>query len=209
MRRFFVFYRTMTSRKKNLAVFCSGGGSNFKALHQQIRTRNLPCQIVMCLSNNSQCGAMNFARENGIDAVHLSSKSVPDETAFVQTMLSELEKRQVDLILLAGYMKRVPKEVVQHYPNRILNIHPALLPKFGGEGMYGMNVHRAVIEAKETESGATVHFVTENYDEGEIIIQAKVPIAPDETPESLASKVLEVEHQIYSEALVKVLEKMD
>ncbi len=198
----------MTQRQKNLAVFCSGNGSNFKALYQQIRERHLPCQIVMCLSNNSQCGAMHFAREHGIDAVHLSSKSVPDESAFVQTMLSELEKRHVDLILLAGYMKRVPKEVVQRYPNRILNIHPALLPKFGGEGMYGMNVHRAVIEAKETESGATVHFVTENYDEGEIIVQGKVPIAPDETPESLAAKVLEVEHRIYADALARVLETM-
>ncbi len=196
-------------RIKNLAVFCSGNGSNFKALYEQIRARNLPCQIVMCLSNNSQCGAMQFAREHGIDAVHLSSKSVPNEEAFVQAMLSELEKRKVDLILLAGYMKRVPKEVVRRYSNRMLNIHPALLPKFGGQGMYGMNVHRAVIEAKETESGATVHFVTENYDDGEIIVQEKVQIAPDETPESLASKVLEVEHRIYTEALVKMLEKMD
>ncbi len=152
---------------------------------------------------------MQFAREHGIDAVHLSSKSVPNEEAFVQAMLSELEKRKVDLILLAGYMKRVPKEVVRRYSNRMLNIHPALLPKFGGQGMYGMNVHRAVIEAKETESGATVHFVTENYDDGEIIVQEKVQIAPDETPESLASKVLEVEHRIYTEALVKMLEKMD
>ncbi|MFN3345243.1 MAG: phosphoribosylglycinamide formyltransferase [Chloroherpetonaceae bacterium] len=199
----------MLARKKNLAVFCSGGGSNFKALYKHIQERNLPCQIVMCLSNNSQCGAMQFARENGIDAVHLSSKTVPDEAAFAQTMLSELEKRQVDLILLAGYMKRVPKAVVERYPKRILNIHPALLPKFGGEGMYGMHVHRAVIEAKEKESGATVHFVDERYDEGEIIIQGKVSVAPDETPESLASKVLEVEHRIYAEALVKVLEKMN
>ncbi|MFQ3599414.1 MAG: phosphoribosylglycinamide formyltransferase [Chloroherpetonaceae bacterium] len=199
----------MSSRKKNLAVFCSGGGSNFKALYKQIQERNLPCQIVMCLSNNSQCGAMQFARETGIDAVHVSSKSVPSEDAFVQTMLAELEKRQVDLILLAGYMKRVPKAVVERYPKRILNIHPALLPKFGGEGMYGMHVHRAVIEAKEKESGATVHFVNENYDEGEIIVQGKVAIAPDETPESLAAKVLEVEHRIYAEALVKVLEQMD
>jgi phosphoribosylglycinamide formyltransferase-1 len=199
----------MLSRKKNLAVFCSGGGSNFKALHQHIQERHLPCQIVMCLSNNSQCGAMQFAREHGIDAVHLSSKTAPNEDAFVQTMLSELEKRQVDLILLAGYMKRVPKAVIERYPKRILNIHPALLPKFGGEGMYGMNVHRAVIEAREKESGATVHFVDEHYDEGEVIIQGKVSIAPDETPQSLASKVLEVEHRIYAEALVKVLEKLD
>lgn len=162
----------------------------------------------MCLSNNSQCGAMQYARANGIDAVHLSSKTVPNEEAFVQAMLSELEKRQVDLILLAGYMKRVPKEVVRRYPKRILNIHPSLLPKFGGEGMYGMNVHRAVIESREKESGATVHFVDENYDEGEIIVQEKIPVSLDDTPETLASKVLEVEHRIYVEALAKALAQM-
>ncbi len=151
---------------------------------------------------------MQFARENGIDAVHLSSKTVPSEDAFVQTMLAELEKRHVDLILLAGYMKRIPKAIIERYPKRILNIHPALLPKFGGEGMYGMHVHRAVIDAKEKESGATVHFVNEDYDKGEIIIQGKVAVASDETPESLAVKVLEVEHRIYIEALVQVLEQL-
>lgn len=195
--------------KKNLAVFCSGNGSNFKALHQHIREKNLPCQIAMCLSNNSQCGAMRYARENGIDAVHLSSKVVPDENALAERMLEELRKRNVALILLAGYMKRVPKAVVERYPKRILNIHPALLPKFGGEGMYGLNVHRAVLEAKEKESGATVHFVTENYDEGEIILQAKVPVLPDDTPETLAARVLEVEHRLYPEALEKTLQALD
>ncbi|MCS6988055.1 MAG: phosphoribosylglycinamide formyltransferase [Chloroherpetonaceae bacterium] len=194
--------------KKNLAVFCSGGGSNFKALRERILEKNLPCQIVMCLSNNSQCGAMRYARENGIDAVHLSSKVVPNESELTRRMLDELEKRKVDLILLAGYMKRVPKEVVQKYPKRILNIHPALLPKFGGEGMYGLNVHRAVLEAKEKESGATVHFVTENYDEGEIIVQEKVPVLPSDTPETLAARVLEVEHRIYADALEKTLARL-
>ncbi len=190
---------------KKLAVFCSGNGSNFRALHRHIHERQLPCQIVLCLSNNSQCGAMQFAREQGIATVHLSSKTHPNEENFVHAMLAVLEAHQVDLILLAGYMKKVPKAVVQAYPKRILNIHPALLPKFGGEGMYGMRVHQAVIAAGEKESGATVHFVDTDYDTGEIILQRSLPVLPDDTPESLAARVLALEHELYADALEKVL----
>jgi phosphoribosylglycinamide formyltransferase-1 len=194
----------MTSIKK-LAVFCSGNGSNFRALHQHIHERHLPCQIVLCLSNNSQCGAMQFAREQGIAAVHLSSKTHPNEHDFAQAMLAVLEVYQIDLILLAGYMKKVPKAVVLAYPKRILNIHPALLPKFGGEGMYGMHVHQAVIAAGEKDSGATVHFVDADYDTGEIILQRSIPVLPDDTPETLAARVLALEHELYADALEKVL----
>lgn len=195
----------MNLRKKKLAVFCSGGGSNFKALHKNIREKNLPCEIALCLSNNSQSGAMQFARDNNIDAVHLSSRSAASEEAFIAKMLEELHQRAIDFILLAGYMKHIPKEIIAEYPKRILNIHPALLPKFGGAGMFGMNVHRAVIESRAQESGATVHFVDEGYDTGEILIQKSVQVLPSDTPESLAEKVLQIEHQIYTEALEKIL----
>lgn len=190
---------------KKLAVFCSGGGSNFKALHQRIRERGLPCKITLCLSNNSQCGAMQFAREQGIEALHLSSKTHPDDTDFANTMLNALRAREIALILLAGYMKKVPPAVVAAYPKRILNIHPALLPKFGGEGMYGLRVHQAVIAAGEKESGATVHFVDADYDTGEIILQRAVPVLPTDTPETLAERVLALEHDLYADALEKVL----
>ncbi|MCS7012470.1 MAG: phosphoribosylglycinamide formyltransferase [Chloroherpetonaceae bacterium] len=189
-----------------LAVFCSGTGSNFKALYRNIQERHLPCEIVMCLSNNSQCGAMAFAREVGIDAVHLSAKTHPVESEYVAAMLHELRARAVDYILLAGYMKKVPRAVVEAYPKRILNIHPALLPKFGGEGMYGLNVHRAVLASGERESGATVHFVEADYDTGEIILQRRVPVFPDDTPETLAARVQAVEHVLYTDALEKVLQ---
>ncbi|MFN3384979.1 MAG: phosphoribosylglycinamide formyltransferase [Candidatus Thermochlorobacter sp.] len=192
-------------RIKKLAVFCSGHGSNFRALHRHIQERHLPCQIVLCVSNNSQCGAMQFAREQGIATLHLSSKTHPDKTAFAGAMLNALDAHGIDLILLAGYMKKVPPEVVAAYPKRILNIHPALLPKFGGEGMYGMHVHQAVIAAGEKESGATVHFVDTDYDTGEIILQRAVPVLPDDTPETLAERVRTLEHELYAEALEKVL----
>lgn len=148
---------------------------------------------------------MQFAREQGIATLHLSSKTHPDETAFADAMLSALHAHAIDLILLAGYMKKVPPAVVAAYPKRILNIHPALLPKFGGEGMYGMHVHQAVIAAGEKESGATVHFVDTDYDTGEIILQRAVPVLPNDTPEALAERVRILEHELYAEALEKVL----
>ncbi len=191
--------------KKRLAVFCSGNGSNFKALHKRIREKHLPCDIVLCLSNNSQCGAMTYARENNIDAVHLSTKTHPIAQDYTNAMLRELQQHRIDLILLAGYMKKIPNDVIKAYPKKILNIHPSLLPKFGGEGMFGLHVHQAVVAAKEPESGATVHFVDADYDTGEVILQRRVPVLPDDSPESLAERVLAVEHQLYADALEKIL----
>ncbi|NTV45463.1 MAG: phosphoribosylglycinamide formyltransferase [Chlorobiales bacterium] len=195
----------MNSEKKRLAVFCSGAGSNFQALYRGIQERNLPAEIVLCLSNRSQCGAMQFAGEHGIEPLHLSEKQFDSYEAFSLAMLKALQERHIDYILLAGYMKQIPPKVVAAYPKRMLNIHPALLPKFGGDGMYGMNVHRAVIEAGEKQSGPTVHFVDEDYDTGEIFMQRVIDIAPDDTPEALAEKVLKVEHAIYTDALEKLL----
>jgi phosphoribosylglycinamide formyltransferase 1 len=192
---------------KTLAAFCSGGGSNFRALHSYILAHNLPAKFKLCLSNNSQCGALEFARDEQIDTVHLSTKTHPDEKAFAAAMLAELSKRAVDYILLAGYMKKIPADVVAAFPKRILNIHPALLPKFGGDGMYGLKVHEAVIQSGETESGATVHFVGDEYDTGEIILQRRVPVLPSDTAESLSARVLSAEHVLYGAALEKVLIK--
>jgi len=109
------------------------------------------------------------------------------------------------LICLAGYMRLLPEEVLRAFPNRVLNIHPSLLPKFGGKGMYGKRVHEAVVEAGESESGCTVHWVTEHYDEGQIVLQAKCPVLPRDTPETLAARVLELEHRAYVDAIRKVL----
>ncbi len=184
-----------------VAVLASGNGSNLVAIHNAIRTNQLDARISLVLSNNSHSGALQFARDNDIKAIHLSSKSVPDETLFAEMMLTQLSDASTDFIALAGYMKLLPNQIVKAYKNRITNIHPALLPKFGGEGMFGMHVHRAVIEQGEKISGATVHMVDELYDNGFIVMQKQIPVLPDDDPESLARRVLEVEHEIYPKAL--------
>jgi phosphoribosylglycinamide formyltransferase-1 len=198
----------MPNHKTRLAVFCSGTGSNFKSLHKAIIENPLDAKIVLCLSNRSLCGAMEYARENGIAAVHISEKQFGSYENFVVGMLNTLHMHEVDAIMLAGYMRKVPDAVVAAYPNRMLNIHPALLPKFGGEGMYGLHVHTAVLEAGETESGATVHMVNEEYDKGRIIMQERVPVLPEDTPESLAERVLACEHRLYPAALKKLLAEL-
>ncbi|NOY05734.1 MAG: phosphoribosylglycinamide formyltransferase [Chlorobi bacterium] len=185
----------------HLAVFASGRGSNLESIAHAISRGNLDAEIVLVLSNNSTSGALDFAREHGIPAVHLSSKTNPDPEDFVSRMKSELKNRGVDFIALAGYMKKVPPDVVNIYANRITNIHPALLPAFGGKGMYGLNVHKAVLESGARITGVTVHIVTNDYDVGPIVAQECIPVWDGDTPESLASRVLELEHRLYPEAL--------
>lgn len=198
----------MPNHKIRLAVFCSGTGSNFKSLYKAIAKRPLDAEIVLCLSNRSQCGAMEFARENGIAALHISEKQFATYAEFVEAMLAALGRYGVEAIALAGYMRKVPQAVVAAYPERMLNIHPALLPKFGGEGMYGIHVHTAVLAAGEAESGATVHIVSEEYDKGRIVLQERVPVLAGDTPETLAGRVLECEHRLYPAALEKLLGEM-
>ncbi len=195
----------MTINKNRIAVFCSGNGSNFKALFYAIRNKQLPAEIVLCLSNRSQCGAMEFAEQNNIATLHITEKQFGSFDEFAFAMVDGLKKHQIDIILLAGYMRKVPDAVVAAFPERMLNIHPALLPKFGGEGMYGIHVHTAVLAEGEAETGATVHFVNEEYDKGEILLQRTVPVLPDDTPETLAARVLECEHALYPDALEKLL----
>ncbi|HUI66400.1 MAG TPA: phosphoribosylglycinamide formyltransferase [Bacteroidota bacterium] len=186
----------------NVAVFGSGQGSNFFAILTAIQRGSLPgARICLVLSNNSQSGILSIARANALPAIHLSQKQFPDEAAFADTMLSTLRIHGADFIALAGYMKRVPPRVVTAFQNRIINIHPALLPRHGGPGMYGLHVHEAVLAAGEKQSGATVHMVDELYDHGAIILQKAVPVLPGDTPETLAARVLLVEHEIYPEAI--------
>jgi phosphoribosylglycinamide formyltransferase-1 len=197
----------MSDKKKRLAVFCSGTGSNFKALFHAIIEHELPAEIVLCLSNRSQCGAVDFAKEYGIETLHLSEKQFGTNDDFAHAMLSALQERQIDMILLAGYLRKIPDAVIAAYPEKIVNIHPSLLPQFGGHGMYGMRVHEAVIESGETRSGATVHFVNEEYDKGRIIMQNHVPVLPGDTAETLAERVLRCEHRLYPAALEKLLDE--
>jgi phosphoribosylglycinamide formyltransferase-1 len=179
-----------------LAVFISGGGTNLQSLIDACRSGALKAEIKTVISNNSKAYGLVRARDAGIENFHISSVVYPDKSQYVEAMTTILEDRDIDLIVLAGYMKLLPSEIVRKYYGRIINIHPALLPKYGGHGMYGINVHRAVIEAGEKYSGASVHIVDEKYDQGPILVQRQVPVMPDDTPETLASRVLEIEHQI-------------
>lgn len=190
----------------NIAVFASGRGSNFEALQRAILSKKIPAQIVVVISNNSQSGVLALARTFSLNALHISQRQFQNEEAFNQKILETLRSYNVDLIVLAGYMKKLDRSIIRAFSNRIINIHPALLPKFGGEGMYGMHVHEAVIEAKEKYSGATVHIVDEEYDHGKILLQDIVAVDANETPESLAAKVLKIEHRILPEVVQLIAE---
>ncbi|MEW5797965.1 MAG: phosphoribosylglycinamide formyltransferase [Bacteroidota bacterium] len=185
----------------NIAVFASGRGSNFESLYRTILKENISARIVVVISNNSQSGALSLARSFSIPALHISRRQFESDEAFNGKILETLRAYNVTLIVLAGYMKKVSAAIIREFRNRIINIHPALLPKFGGEGMYGIHVHKAVIQAKEKFSGATVHVVDEVYDHGKVLLQDILAVDDDETPESLAAKVLNIEHRILPEAV--------
>lgn len=144
---------------------------------------------------------LSLARSFNIPAIHISQKQFDTVQIYNDTILETLRSHSVNFIVLAGYMKRIDPSLLNAYKNKIINIHPALLPKFGGEGMYGLHVHTAVLNAQEKISGATVHMVDEEYDRGRILLQDIVTIDPGETPESLAAKVLKVEHRILPEVV--------
>ena len=179
-----------------IAVFISGGGTNLQAVIDACKAGSLKAEVAAVISNNSKAYGLERARSAGIDAYHISAKVYPDKEAYLDAMLQIMKNHEIDLIVLAGYMKLLPSKLVKQYYGRIINIHPALLPKYGGKGMYGLNVHQAVIKSGDKYSGATVHLVDERYDTGPILIQRRVPVLPDDTPETLAARVLEIEHQI-------------
>ncbi|CUU06268.1 phosphoribosylglycinamide formyltransferase-1 [Candidatus Kryptobacter tengchongensis] len=185
----------------NIAVFASGRGSNLMAIINAIKEGRLNAKVALVISNNSNAGALEIARANGIDALHISRRQFASDEEYIQKILHELKTRNIELIVLAGYMKKIPPEIVREYQNRILNIHPALLPAFGGPGMYGINVHKAVIDYGVKVTGVTVHIVDEEYDHGPIVMQRVVEVRDDDTPESLAERVLKVEHEIYPQAI--------
>ena len=186
---------------KNIAIFASGDGSNFKSIHRQVQMREIPGRIVLAVSNNPNSGAIEYARDYNISTLIIHKVDYPNLIDLEALLIQELVENNVDLICLAGYMKLLPKNIVHQYQNRILNIHPALLPQFGGKGFYGIKVHEAVIASGAEESGATVHFVDEKYDHGKIIIQKKVAVRTEDTAETLAARVLRIEHELYPQVI--------
>ena len=186
----------------NIAVLASGRGSNLKAILDAVRSGTIRrARVSLVISNNPDAGALQIARVNGIASLHLSRQQFESDEAFNTALLSALTRHGVNFIALAGYLKKIHSSIIQAYRNRIINVHPALLPAFGGPGMYGKFVHEAVIKSGAAISGATVHVVDEQYDHGAIILQKSVPVAPDDTPETLAARVSAIEHEIYPEAI--------
>ena len=188
-------------KRLKLGVLASGGGSNLQSIIDRSLDGSLGAEVVVVISNNSGAGALARARTHEIPNVHISTATEGSREGEDRRIADELVRRSVDLVVLAGYMKRVGPVVLDAFRGRIINIHPALLPRFGGEGMYGMRVHEAVIAAHETESGPTVHIVDERYDHGRILAQKKVPVLPGDTPETLQKRVLTVEHEIFPETI--------
>jgi phosphoribosylglycinamide formyltransferase-1 len=172
-----------------VAVFVSGSGTNLQALLDACGSES-PAHVVLVAANNKDAKGLERARNVGIDTVFLEDPSDGP------TIIAILNEHQIDLVVLAGYLKLIPEDVVLAYENRMLNIHPALLPSFGGPGMYGRRVHQAVLDSGATVSGVTVHIVTAEYDRGPIVAQWPVPIRPDDTVDSLQQRVLVVEHAL-------------
>ncbi|MFH1213833.1 MAG: phosphoribosylglycinamide formyltransferase [Candidatus Neomarinimicrobiota bacterium] len=189
---------------KNISVFASGRGSNFSAILDKIQKGEIPARVACVISENEHPPVFDIAAAAGIPTYCIHRKQFAAPEDYAGFLLRLLQKEAVDLIVLAGFLKLIPTPVVRQFPHAIVNIHPALLPNFGGQGFFGMKVHEAVIASGIKVTGVTIHFVDEHYDTGAIICQEKVDVLASDTPESLAHRVLQVEHRLYP-AAVKAL----
>ncbi len=188
-----------------VAVFASHEGSTLQALLDASRAGRLPrVELALVISNNADSGALRRAAEAGVPTTLLSGRTHPDPARLDEAIEEALQRSGIDLVVLAGYMKKLGPRVLTAYARRIINTHPALLPKYGGKGMYGLHVHRAVIEAHETVSGASVHWVEAEYDTGPVLAQVTVPVEPSDTPEVLAERVKASEREL----LVQTLDRL-
>lgn len=193
-------------RRKKLAVFVSGGGSNFKSVHEATISGSVHGDISVLVTNKPDCGGAQFARDKGIPVI-LFPKMKDGSGLSSKDLVAALRPYDIDFILLAGYLKRIPHELIVAYPRSILNIHPSLLPAFGGKGCYGMKVHQAVIASGARYSGATIHYVDEEYDTGRILAQMVVPVHANDTPEELAARILKEEHKLYVKVATALCEE--
>ena len=184
----------------HIAIFASGTGSNARKIVEYFKDhQNIKVSLVV--SNNKDAPVLEMARANNIPTLVINR----DRFYKSEDILKEFNIYKVNFIVLAGFLLLIPKYLIRNFPNRIVNIHPALLPKYGGKGMYGMNVHKAVKAANEKESGITIHYVNEKYDEGKILFQESCEIIPTDSPEMIAKKVLQLEHQHYSKVIENIL----
>jgi phosphoribosylglycinamide formyltransferase-1 len=187
------------SKKIKIAILASGGGSNAEEIVQHFDRQN-DINIELVISNNAGAYVLKRAENHDIQSwVHTK------EDVLNGAILKTLEEKNIDFIVLAGYLKKIGDDLIESFPNKIINVHPALLPKFGGKGMYGMNVHKAVVAAGENVSGPTIHFVNENYDEGAIIEQHEVKIETEDSAEDVQTKVLKLEHAYFAKCIERII----
>lgn len=184
---------------KRIAVFASGSGSNAENIVKFFRNNDL-ARVTIILSNKKDAYVLERAQQLGVPSLSFNREDFYNSDKIIRT----LEEQKIDLVVLAGFLWLVPQSLIEKYDGRIVNIHPALLPKYGGKGMFGMNVHNAVVAEKETETGITIHYVNGRYDEGNVIFQAKVSVNPSDTPEMVADKV----HHLEYEHFPKIVEKL-
>ena len=192
-----------------IAVLASGRGSHLENVDLACQNQSLPATVSLVASDQATSGAMQYAESRGIATVFLDRRTLLSPDANDQYLADQLEAHAIDWVLCLGYLKRIGPQVVSAYKDKMINVHPSLLPKFGGRGMYGLAVHQAVLDAGETETGATVHFVNEAYDEGAIIAQIRVTIPPKIDSRALAALVLKAEHQLVLNTLSRLFTDHD
>jgi len=189
---------------KKITLFASGSGTNVQRIAEYFQNSSI-LKVDCILCNNSKAYVLERAKNLNINSFVFSRDDFYNSSKIVNLLID----KEIDFIVLAGFMWLIPKNLLNAYPKRIINIHPALLPKYGGKGMYGMNVHRSVIGNKEPESGITIHYVNENYDEGDIIHQAKCIVDENDTPESLAQKVHQLEYEHYPKVIAEIIAELN
>ncbi len=188
----------------NIAVFVSGGGSDLQSIIDAIENQQLNAKIQLVVASKPEIFALERAKKHGIETAIYQKSNFENLEKMYDNLIAKLKEKNVEYIVLAGYLSILTSNIVKAYDKKIINIHPSLIPKFCGMGMYGMKVHEAVIKACEKESGATVHFVDEGADTGEIIAQEKVKVEENDTPETLQQKVLQLEHKLLPQTLAKL-----
>ena len=194
---------------KNIVVFASGSGSNFQSIIDAVEAGTLNARITGLISNKQGIKALDRASTHKIPWAVLSESEYDSYSDYSDALLEQIQDWDANLIVLAGFLRKIPENVIQAFQNRILNIHPSLLPKYGGKGFYGLNVHRAVIEAGDKVSGCTIHIVSEDYDDGPILDQAKIQVLEHDTPEELAARILKQEHILYPKVISDYLKTLN
>lgn len=190
-------------------MFASGSGTNFQALINAVESGDIDARIRGLITNKDGIKALERAQNHGIETAVLKPSAFSSDSAYLESLEKTLSQWGTDLIVLAGYMIKIPAAIIEKYRGRIVNIHPSLLPKYGGKGYYGIKVHQAVLENKESETGCTVHLVNEEYDQGPILAQKKVPVNENDTPQILARRVLEKEHELLPMVVAQLIKDLN